>query len=193
MRCNKILAFCAAFMILLFLWASCVKEYSFEGENGPPIIDTLLTGGSNPMPSPCPDCIGNDVQIENRWSLRISGVLYCGFIDTAIATPERTGFTFFGPSLCSPDSGMVITIYLNGLKLDHDISGFSTQRAGFYYYDNITPSYLVITDPGQPFSVTIDSYEHSTRLMRGKFNGFANLTGGGNAYVGEGKFKVKVL
>ena len=172
----------------LILFAGCAKEYSFEGAPVP-LQDTIIAGGSgNIPPRICPDCLDKDVQIENRWSLHVGNLLYCGIIDTAIATPERTGFTFFGPSSCSADSGMVITIYLDGVKLDHDFSSYTTNKVGFYYYDNLTPSYMLITQAGQPFSVTIDSYEQSNRMMRGTFGGFA-----GSSNVRDGKFKVKVL
>lgn len=181
--------------LLLVIAAGCAKEYSFEGAaTRPPRRDTVITGGGNiNPPGICAACTGTDQPIENRWSLHVGNMLYCGVIDTAIATPERTGFTFFGPSACSADSGMVITVYLNGIKLDHDFTSFSTDKAGFYYYDNVTPSYMLITNPGQPFSVVIDSYEHSTKMMRGKFSGYAKTANGGSAYLYDGKFKVKVL
>lgn len=182
-------------MILLSILAGCAKEYSFEGAL-PPRQDTIIVPGGGPgntnPPGVCAACVGNDTQIENRWSLHVGNLLYCGIIDTAIATPERTGFTFFGPSACSADSGMVITIYLDGIKLDHDFASYTTTKVGFYYYDNITPSYMLITQAGQPFSLTIDSYEHATRMMRGKFSGYANTSNGGSNYVNDGNFKVKV-
>lgn len=180
-------------LLTIVFGAGCAKEYSFEGSDArPPGRDTTVGGGNINPPGICPACVGNDSQIENKWSLYFSNRLFCGIIDTAIATPERTGFTFFGPSACSADSGMVITVNLNGVKLDHDITSLTTNRAGFYYYDNVTPSYMLITEPGQPFTVVLDSYEHTTKMMRGKFSGFAKTANGGSAYLSEGKFKVKL-
>ena len=190
----RIYCFVLLVMTALTLFTGCAKEYSFEGGQTIPSRDTIITGvNGNLQPPICTDCLGNDAQIENRWSLHVGNLIYCGIIDTAIATPDRTGFTFFGPSSCSVDSGMVITIYLDGVKLDHDFSSYTTNKVGFYYYDNVTPSYMLITQTGQPFSVTINNYEHSARLIRGTFGGFAMTSNRASSSVTGGKFKLRLL
>lgn len=182
----------ALLVFSMALLASCAKEYSYERIEISP-TDTTGGGGNNTNPPGiCAACIGNDSQVENRWSLHVGNMFYCGIIDTVIAAPQRSGFTFFGPSACSADSGMVITVYLNGQRLNQDITNYTTDKVGFYYYDNVTPSYMLITQGGQPFRLTIDSYEESSQMMRGQFSGHAVTANGGSVYVRDGKFKVKV-
>lgn len=172
---------------------SCTKDYSYEGGvNYVPRRDTLPSPPNPPAPYVCPSCVGNDDFIEDKWSLHVGPDFYCGIIDTIITTPTRTGFTFFGPSACSLDSGMVITVNLDGESFTHDINNYTTTKAGFYYYDKVTPSYMLITNPGDPFSLHVISYNHQTKMFIGSFSGFAKLANGGSAFVSNAKFKLKV-
>lgn len=179
----------------VLLLASCARETSFESGLTPPRLDTISTGGGGGGPAPqtgtCSTCIGNDIQIENRWSLHAGTQLYCGEIDTVIVLGDRDVFTFFGPSSCSADSGMVATVYLDGLKLDHDIISQTVSRVSFFYYDHVAPSYMLISQPSIPFSLTIDEYNHTTRLMRGTFRGVAFTTSGIGVPIIDGKFEAK--
>jgi len=187
---EKILHILAVSLLLLLIFNSgCAKEYSYEGGNV--ITDTV--NPPNPVAWVCPDCIGKDTQIESKWSFHNDNFFYCGTIDTAIVNPERTGFTFFGPSSCSIDSGMVITVYLDGYVLNKDINNITTQKAGFYYYDNVTPTIMLITRQAIPFTVTIDSYIHQTRMATGTFGGTVYRTNGASSYISSGKFKVKLI
>lgn len=184
------------FTLLLILLA-CSRETSFEGGGTPPRIDTIHTGGGNgggggngtPQTGTCSLCIGNDVQAENRWSLHAGTQLYCGKIDTLIVLGERTTFTFFGPSSCSADSGMVVTVYLDGFKLDHDITSRSAARVSFFYYDRVTPSYMLMSQVSQPFFLNIDEYNNTTKLIRGTFNGYAYDANGFGVPITAGKFE----
>ena len=179
--------------LLVAFFASCTREYSFEGASlGIRHKDTIHppAGGG---PSICPACIGNDVFIENKWSLHIGGLLYCGKIDTIIIAPSRSGFTLFGPSSCSVDSGMVITVNLAGEHLNHNITNYSSSTNGFYYYDKVTPSYVAISVTGIPFFVTVESYDHTTKILTGSFYGITALANGGSIPIGAGKFRVKAI
>ena len=117
----------------------------------------------------------------------------CGKADTAIVINNRTVFTFFGPSSCSIDTGMVITVYLENDTLNRDISNLITNKVAFYYYDHVAPSYILMSQTYSPFSVTLETYNHQTKLATGSFTGFA--LGPGNRFfqVNSGKFKVKLL
>ncbi len=146
-----------------------------------------------PSPWICPACIGEDVQIEDKWSFYIDGSFLCGDIDTAIViTPERNGFTFFGPSSCSSDSGMVFTVFLNGELLNKDIYNFTTQNIAFYYYDNIGQTLAYTSKRSIPFSFTIESYVHQTHVAIGTFSGPVVKPNGVAVTVTSGKFKVKL-
>lgn len=177
------------FSIIAILLFSCKKEYSYEG--GPVII--IDTGTTNiPKPYICPSCAGADQFIEGKWSFYHGSDLYCGGIDTAIAAPARNGFTFFGPSSCSIDSGLVMTINTEPALLNQDVFNSTTNKVGMYYYDNAVQTYPFITQPGFLFSVTIESYIYQTRVMTGRFNGIVIRPGGGQTSL-QGKFKVKVF
>lgn len=181
-------------LALLLTLIRCAKESSFEGGAMPPRLDTVHSGGGGGTvqpPSTCSLCIGNDVQAENKWSLHAGSQLYCGKIDTVIVLGDRAVFTFFGPSSCSADSGMVVTVYMDGLKLDHDFTSQTINRVSFFYYDHVAPSYMLVSQAAVPFSLTIDEYNHSTRMMRGTFRGIAYTTSGIGVQVSDGKFQAK--
>lgn len=173
----------------LFLF-SCEKEYSYEGGIIPVIIDTSIH--TSPAPYICPPCIGADDFVEGKWSFYNGGRFFCGIVDTAIAAPQRNGFTFFGPSACSPDSGLVMTISVDPVILNQDISNSTTTKVGMYYYDHAGQTHPFMTQPGYHFSVTIDSYIYQTKMMTGRFSGFVFKPNGQQTSL-TGKFKMKLL
>ena len=179
------------FLTVIIINFSCKKEYSCEGCNTVVIVDTTTT---NNIPGPyiCPSCIGADDFIENKWSLYNGTTFYCGVIDTAIAAPARNGFTFFGPSACSIDSGLVMTINTEPAFLNQDVHNSTTTKVGMYYYDNVAQTYPFITKSAFQFSVTIESYIYQTRMMTGTFSGIVVRPNGGQTSL-QGKFKVKIL
>ena len=175
--------------LLVFLITNCKKEYSYEGGAIPIITDSVINVVQQPYI--CPSCIGADDYIEGKWSFYHGGNFYCGIVDTAIATPARDGFTFFGPSSCSPDSGLVLTINIEPTILNQDVSNSTTSKVGMYYYDNVGQTYPFMTRSGFNFSLTIDSYIHQTRLMTGSFSGFVFKPTGQQTSL-NGKFKLKI-
>lgn len=183
---------CSVYIILLTavtIAVSCSKEYSCEGCNISTVSDSTINNTTQTYI--CPSCIGADDFIENRWSLYNGNDFYCGLIDTAIAAPARNGFTFFGPSLCSNDSGLVMTINTEPALLNQDVFNATTVKVGMYYYDNIAQTYPFITQTGFQFSVTIKSYIYQTKMMTGTFAGIVVKPGGGQTSV-QGKFMMKI-
>jgi hypothetical protein len=179
-------------LLLLILISGCEKEYSYEGGDVVIIIDTV------PIPIPgngawiCPACIGQDTAIESRWSFHNDSILICGIIDTAIVNPERTAFTFFGPSSCSIDTGMVISVFLD-IELNKDQYNLTSEYGAFFYYDNVGQTDIYISHRDSPFIVTIESYIHQTRTATGSFKGPVYRTDGAGSYISSGKFKVKLF
>ena len=176
--------------LLFIIHSGCVKEYSYERRDSVIVTDTIKPGDTAPWI--CPACIGRDTLLESKWSFHNWNVFFCGSIDTAIVNPERTAFTFFGPSACSVDTGMIISAFLEGIVLNKDLYNFTSQDGAFYYYDNVRQTTIFISRQTNPFSVTIDSYIHQTRMATGTFNGPIFRTNGGASYVFSGKFKVKL-
>jgi hypothetical protein len=169
---------------------SCKKEYSCENCLVTPII---VDTGKTTLPAyVCPACPGNETFIENKWSFRDDTLLRCGLIDTAIVAPDRTGFTFFGPSACSADTGIVMTIQLDTIHLNRNLTNVTSQFAAYYYYDNVGQTYIYMSKQQNPFTVTIDSYDYQTKLASGTFSGFGYRPAGGGSSIRSGKFKVKL-
>jgi hypothetical protein len=169
----------------------CRKEYSYEGGDMAPVINDTVVNNTT-QPYMCPGCVGADDYIDGKWSFYNGSNFFCGIVDTAIAAPARDGFTFFGPSTCSADSGLVMTINIEPTILNKDVFNSTTIKAGMYYYDNAAQTYPFMTQPGLYFSLTIESYIHQTRIMTGKFSGYVFRANGQQTNL-SGKFKIKVL
>jgi hypothetical protein len=177
-------------IIFMIYMTGCQKEYSFEG-SPVPVPDTLPATTTIDFPS-CTSCINNDTLALWSWKFKLNNAILCGHSDTAIINIERSSFTFFGPSSCSMDSGLVITVYLNPWVLDSDQSNISAGMVAFYYYDHVGTSYILMSQPNTAFSLTIESYNNLTGLTVGKFSGYAFMANGDFATVSEGRFKVKL-
>ncbi|MCX6316423.1 MAG: hypothetical protein NTW29_03985 [Bacteroidetes bacterium] len=172
---------------------SCDKEYSFEGGGNPPPRDTITPPPPPPPPFPvCPACTNVTEPALDEWSFKSGGWKLCGTADSAIALGNRTAFTFFGPSACSVDTGMAITIYLNTDTLNRDLHNLTNNRAAFYCYERVTPSYIFMSQSSSNFSATITMYDHASHTISGTFSGNVMRTNGSGAGVESGKFKVKL-
>ncbi len=172
--------------------SSCAKEYSIEGlpTSG---FDTVIIPVSGQEFKGCNLCVSSSGTGLSSWSFKIGNAQMCGEIDTAVVSPQRTAFTFYGPSSCSLDTGMVITVYLLGDTLNKDLQNISKERNVFYYYDRTVPSDILVSRQNVPFTVIIDNYDHQTKIANGRFEGNVfNATGGGTR-ITTGKFKVKLL
>ena len=188
--CVFILRISIPALVLVFIYSSCKKEYSYEAS---PITTDTTTIPTVIQPYICPACVGNESFQENKWSFRDNGLLRCGEIDTAISNPTRTGFTFYGPSACSKDTGIIMTILLDTLHLNRDISNITYSRSAFYYYDNVGNTYIYMNRQQSPFTVTIETYTHNDRMVTGSFSGFGYRENGSGGSIHSGKFKVKLF
>lgn len=188
----RMILYCGA-LVLVLLQINCAREYSFEGGG--------VTGVRDTIPAPvvinefpfCPACVTNTGNALSEWSFQSFHSVLCGRADTAIINPERNAFTFFGPSSCSRDTGIVMSVYLEGNTLNRDISNITTYHNAFYYYDQVTPSYIFMNRPGGMFTVTITSYSHQTKIATGTFQGNVMRSNGGGANIESGRFAVKLL
>src|SRR6266498_1117185 len=141
MPIRKLYIVCIILALLPLLWtfdSGCAKEYSFEGGDSLVVIDTTTPPPPPPVPIPtswtCPACIGQDAQIEAKWSFHNDSNFACGIIDKAVVNQDRTAFTFFGPSACSIDTGMIIDVFLNGTAvLNRDLSNITSRKGSFFY------------------------------------------------------------
>ena len=84
-------------------------------------------------------------------------------VDKAGFVGTNTVFTFFGPSACSIDTGMVLSFYLL-VPFDQDRFDVLTSNTSFHYYDHHAPKDIFIRHPPTPFWVNIESYIYSTGI-----------------------------
>jgi hypothetical protein len=179
-------------LVVLFSTGSCLKDYSFERTASPsPVNDDPLPPPEMILPT-CRQCLVQATEGIAKWSFKTGSFVLCGNLTRGIVSPERTGFTFFGPSLCSADSGLIITAYLPpGVKLDSDQQNINTNRCIFQYYEKGKPD-ILISKPTPGFLLVIDSYNHQTGIAAGRFNGLSYTAGNRVASITDGKFQVKL-
>ncbi|OLY92879.1 hypothetical protein [Cnuella takakiae] len=177
----------------LLCTTNCSREYSLEGSD-----TTLILQPPAPLPdsgiggpfSNLVTCTGCAAELEtNQWSFQLSNTLLCGIIDTAILSSTREAFTFFGPSLCSLDSGLVITASLAPDKLDRNITGYNIPKAGMYYYDHVGNQHMLESRSSQPFRMHIISYNHQTKEISGSFSGVVYTADGKEVIIKGGLWK----
>ncbi len=186
----------AVFLPVLWLpTIGCEKEYSFEGADTvatirPPLLpDTTTAGGS--VNTNCTLCNANYLVEVNNWTFINDKKQYCGTTTDAGFIGINTTFTFFGPSVCSIDSGIVMTIYLP-VKFDENKYNITSNLVAFYYYDHHGTSDLFIRLTPLSFSVNVQSYIHLTKVVTGTFGGSVYKPDGSITQITDGRFKVKL-
>ncbi len=171
---------------------SCTKEYSYEGGLA---IDTIPAPIHDTIPKPvnnfpsCPACSSVNTSDTLFWSFKYNAALLCGSVTNSVITPERNGFTFFGPSKCSLDTGLVMTVFLDPVALDMDKLNINSTNVALEYYDNTTLSDIFISNR-HLLSFTIDSYVHGKGIAKGSFEGNVKLKDGTLKPITDGKFTI---
>jgi len=195
MTARKQYYFFVFFLVLqiVLLQTGCKKEYSYEGGAIPVIHDTI----SHPVPinkfPQCSLCKSTDEMVLGKWNFKTGNSFICGTADGSgfIGGYDKKIFTFFGPSACSIDTGLVMTIYLP-VPLDHDMYDVSVSQAAFYYYDHNAPKDIFISLSAAQFTATVKSYIYSTGIATGTFSGTVFKPNGDTAFVTDGNYKVKL-
>jgi hypothetical protein len=188
---------CIIFILCMQLasFPGCIKEYSYEGG----IIDSIPIDDSIPGDTiantlifpHCSGCDGKDGYILGAWSFKYDSFFFCGNITRGIIEPEhRMAFTFFGPSACSTDTGVRMTVYLD-VPLNGDASYIITHHVILQYYNNKGTQDIFVSDDVRPFSLTIEQYTEATGVLRGSFSGFVNTDKDSVVEIKDGKFEVK--
>ncbi len=191
------------FFIVKTGFISCTKDYSYEG--GSVINDTLpalpsdttinLDSAIIVIPEKgfpfCEICRQTNNSQLSVWDFKYDTSQLCGTVTNAVITPGRSGFTFFGPSACSKDTGLVITVFLNADSLNSNKTNITSNNVGFEYYDNTTQSDIFVS--GRPlFSLTIATYDHTTGIATGTFSGSARSKAGSLVKIADGNFAIKL-
>jgi hypothetical protein len=188
-----VLLFCLP--MLMLQTTGCYKDYSIES------IDTarVLRDSLAPSPGPvvtkefpaCSFCHPVAAIGVGHWSFNTGYSFLCGGVTNSgyFGGYSKADFTFFGPSACSIDTGLVISVYLT-LPLDKDQFNVTTFQTAFYYYDHHATKDIFISMPTQPFSVTVQSFYVATRIVTGTFSGTVYKADGDTAVITNGKFQV---
>lgn len=175
--------------------SSCQKEYYKAGsiqssipsdsgavQDSNQIADTVL--------STCESCNNADSTGGFKWGFTIGSSRLCGNVTNGVLSPDGDAMTFFGPSLCSIDSGLIITAFFDKI-LREDRYNIIASRAYLQYYDNVNISDVLQSKPADIFSLTIDNYTHQTGIATGTFNGAVRNKNGNIVIVEDGRFIVK--
>lgn len=104
---------------------------------------------------------------------------------------SKMDITFFGPSACSLDTGLVISAYLP-VALDRDRFNITTTQAAFYYYDHNAPEDILDSHSEVVFSISIGSFIYATGIATGTFSGTVFKANGDTVIVSAGNYKVYI-
>ncbi len=205
MNFSKLYYFIALFFLLPALLVQntgCTKEYSYEGGDTTAVINPVgpLSGGplavatdtTNEFPV-CPLCDSARDPAPGTWSFKRGKSYLCGGVTTSgfFGGYTKKDITFFGPSACSNDTGLVMSVYLP-VPLDRDRNNITAERVAFYYYDNNSPTDILISMPEKDFTLTLQSFTLSTGIAMGTFSGTVFKANGDTAFVANGKYKVLI-
>jgi len=179
--------------LLLLQNIRCAKEYSFEGA----IVDTVSTGGGDTATSQtpqtsfpyCNSCDPSSLITLGHWSFKTGNIFQCGtFTNSGFFNGfSKKNFTFFGPSACSIDTGIVVSVYLP-IALDRDQFNVTTVQTAFYYYDHNASADILQSRPPYIFSVTVQSFIKATGIVTGTFRGTVFSPNGDSTHVTDGRF-----
>ncbi len=179
---------------LLLQNTGCQKKFSYEGEDSTGNrVDSIVSQPAPPVYNypQCALCKPADGITFSHWNFKVGNTFFCGLINSAGISPDAKSFTFFGPSACSIDTGLVMTIYLPTV-FDGDKFNVTTSKIAFFYYDHFGTKDMFLSLPEKLFTVNIVSYIYSTGIATGKFRGIVFKANGDTTFVDEGNFIAKL-
>ncbi len=192
--------------VLILQNTGCVKEYSFEGAPQDTIptdtipVDTIQTDTLDTTVIPpaiifpqCNFCKELNQVDLGHWSFKIGDTYLCGSFSNSgfFSGLSKMNFTFFGPSACSDDTGIVVSVYLP-VPLDQDRYGLSTNETAFYYYDHNSPDDILDSRSTATFTVTVQSFIYATGIAIGTFSGDVYTVKGDIVHITDGQYKASL-
>jgi hypothetical protein len=195
--------FSGMLLLLLPSGAGCLKEeYSYERTPVAPrdtatvidttvIIDTPITIDTTLVFPPCNVCKHATSLSTGQWNFKYDTSFLCGTVTNVVMTPDKTAFTFFGPSSCTVGTGLIITASFDQLSLDRDLAGVMSRQVTMQYYNNNGGKDIFISGPGTKFSITINQFDSRTGVAIGQFNGTVLTANDQLATITAGNFKIQ--
>lgn len=187
-----IVCFAFACCALMLDIQGCTKEYSYERQ---PVDSTGTVPDStdtipNVIYSQCPLCKKDPGYVLGEWSFMIDTFTFCGIVTGEVMLSERTAFTFFGPSACSDDSGLIITCYMDE-PFAEEATYVSVDLVTLRYYNHPGGKDMLQADASLGFALVIQSYSKATGVMRGIFSGNVLTDRNTIKRISNGKFEIK--
>lgn len=184
-------------VILFSITSGCIKEYSYEGEtrdstrniDSVPTPDTI--DNTTTIIFPCSACKPASALNLQEWSFKVGNTYTCGKTTGAVLSPDGDAMTFFGPTFCTEDTGIVVTAFFGELSLKRDQSNITASRSSIEYYEKSTPGNVMESSNRFGFYVTITKYEQQSKLAEGTFKGVVLAKDGSQINIEDGKFKIK--
>ncbi len=198
-RILHLISVALACFLLFVASPGCIKEYSYEGgqHDSIPLVDTTGadttstdTSASATLYSQCSLCNKNPDFTLGKWSFTIDTFIFCGTITGQVMLGARTAFTFFGPSACSTDTGLVMTCYLDN-PFPAEAKNINVDRTTLRYYNHVGAKDMFVADISLGFSLSITSYSESTGIMKGYFSGLVYTDRNDIAQIENGKFEIQ--
>lgn len=194
-------------VIVYFLTStSCRKELSCEGclittpvlpIDTTSLKDTFKIDTTLNFPI-CNSCDSTQPLVLNSWTLKTNNSFICGVVDSATFNygAEKNSFDFWGHLKCSKDTGFRIVSFFYPLNFNSNQYNISTKSQSLILQDRINymngwAGYIFRTDgttPYQTLTVVVDTFINSSKLMVGRFYGYAYIKDSGKAYI-DGKFR----
>lgn len=191
---------CLVVPLLLLQNTGCQKDYSYEGGD---TVAVIRNPGMDSLPAPSPGsakflpdcslCHPADDLTVGTWSFETGSSYACGGTTNSgfFGGYSKMDITFFGPSSCSIDTGLVMSVFLP-VPLDQNRSNIVADKAAFYYYDNNAPKDIFDSQTERPFTITVASFNMSTGIAEGTFSGTVFKANGDTAVIKNGRYKVLI-
>jgi len=147
----------------------------------------------------CFSCDSGKARPLNSWYFRVNGTYACGPVDTGFVFADLTGFTFWGHTQCSRDTGFEISAILHPTSLATNRFNIRTNNVILWNQDrllftNFLNSMILRLDHNTPknsMQLTVDTFLVSSRLLVGHFNGYAYTSGDEKMYL-DGGFRLAI-
>lgn len=179
---------------IVFSIMACEKEYSYEQQQQQNPADTAIPQDILPpldivIPA-CPSCNNPDTS-ATYWNFNSGNTILCGAITGAVKNPDDDAMTFFGPSACSIDTGLIITAFFNKQDLKLKQTNITAVRSSLEYYDNTTHITIFRSRPAYNFTVTITQIDQQTGWASGTFSGRVEDKNRQEVKINNGSFRIK--
>ncbi|HPZ87283.1 MAG TPA: hypothetical protein PLQ32_04205 [Flavihumibacter sp.] len=179
-----------------------MKEHSVEGLTIPALDSLPDSSQVEPTPSAdsslvnnllggCYSCQPQAALADSSWLIPAGTRWQCGSLTGAVINIERDALTFFGPSACSQDSGLIINAYFKSQPLNQSRLGVRADWASAVYYDNISGQYVFVSKPENKFSL-VANYNHETRELIGEWSGEAVYATGAVGKIRGARFRCQL-